>query len=188
MPFGSTTTRGNRAGSLRTQVGEYVDAAFLNAPNHSSTRRSSFVRASSSMMSTSEKSKVPSTGSLSAQLTGESTTLEPTRRTCANESAIAFGDDEAELNTWPPTSSAGSPSRRSANGASVERVHGRAAAMTVLGHGVLFLTSVCGRDAGSESARLSQRQRAVAEVAEPRLAVAGRVERGAQAQQVARRC
>ncbi len=75
MPFGSTTTRGNRAGLLRTQVGEYVDAAFLNAPNHSSTRRSSFLRASASMTSTSEKSNVPSTGSLSAQLTGESTTL-----------------------------------------------------------------------------------------------------------------
>ena len=79
MPFGSTTTRGNRVGSLRTQVGEYVDAAFLNAPNHSSTRRRSLRRASASMMSTSEKSKVPSVGSLSAQLTGESTTLEPTR-------------------------------------------------------------------------------------------------------------
>ena len=51
------------------------------------------------MTSTSEKSKVPSTGSLSAQLTGESTTLAPMRRTCANESAIDFGDEEAELNT-----------------------------------------------------------------------------------------
>jgi hypothetical protein len=77
------------------------------------------------MTSTSEKSNAPSTGSLSAQLTGESTTLLPTRRTCANESAIALGDDEAELNTCPPARRAGSPSRRSTNGASVERVHGR---------------------------------------------------------------
>ncbi len=76
-----------------------MEAAFLKAPNQSSTRRRSFRRASESMVSTREKSKLPSTGSLSAQLTGESTTLEPTFRTCANESAIAFGEDEAELKT-----------------------------------------------------------------------------------------
>ena len=70
-----------------------------------------------SMTSTSAKSNVPSTGSLSAQLTGESTTLAPTPPMCANESAIARGDDDAELNTCPPTSRAGSPSRRSTNGA-----------------------------------------------------------------------
>src|SRR4051794_28519462 len=127
MPFGSTTTRGNRCGLLRTQVGEYVDAAFLNAPNHSSTRRRSFLRASASMTSTSEKSNVPSAGSLSAQLTGESTTFDPTRGTCAKESAIARGEDDAELTPCPPMRRAGSPLRRSAKGGSAERVHGREA-------------------------------------------------------------
>ncbi len=161
-----------------------MDAAFLNAPNHSSTRRSSFSRASASMTSTSEKSKVPSRGSLSAQLTGESTTFEPTRRTCANESAIAFGDDEAELNTCPPTSRAGAPSRRSANGASVERVHGRGAGETC---SVMVILSPARRTADSRAAVTRSAHRAIAEVAETRLAGTGRVQRRAQAEQVADR-
>ena len=156
----------------------------MNAPNHRSTRRSPLLRASASMMSTSEKSNVPSAGSLSAQLTGESTTFEPTRRMCANESAMAFGEDEAELNTCPPTRSAGAPSRRSTNGASVERAHGREAGERVSVMMCPFCPVVCpGNSMFVPRSRSAQRP--VAEVAEPRLARPRRVQRRAQAEQVA---
>jgi hypothetical protein len=91
------TARGKRSPSRRTHPGAYVDAAFLNAPNQMSTRRSPRARAASTCASTVLKSKVPSAGSTCAQLAAPITVRMPMPASRSQIGSMYSGLDGLEL-------------------------------------------------------------------------------------------